>query len=191
MIQVLLIASGRVGDSAQEAGGHAGEHLDVMAVNWLSGVTSLVVFCIVLVILRLKVWPFITAGLDDRNQKILDEISAAEEARADADKAKADYESSLSDAREEAAAMIATARAEAQAAADALKKENEATVQDMKLRASKDIESARQSAVDSLHGEVTGLAASIASRILQREISVSDHEDLLTEALSGLESDEH
>ena len=45
---------------------------------WVAG-TALVVFVCAFGFLYLKVWPVITKGLDDRNDKILGEIKAAED----------------------------------------------------------------------------------------------------------------
>ena len=81
--------------------------------RWVAG-TALVVAAFAFTILMWKVWPVITKGLDERNDKILNEIKAAEDARSQAKQALSDYEKSLADAREEATRTIAEARAEAQ-----------------------------------------------------------------------------
>ena len=62
-------------------------------------ITALVVFSIAFGALSIFVWPKITKGLDDRNEKILGEIKAAEDARAQAKQALAEYESSLAEAQ--------------------------------------------------------------------------------------------
>ena len=69
---------------------------------WVAG-TALVVWLVAFAILAIKVWPVITKGLDERNDKILGEIKAAEDARSQAKQALAEYEKSLADAREEEA----------------------------------------------------------------------------------------
>ncbi len=84
--------------------------------NFLANITGIVVFVVALVALRILVWPKITAGLDERNEKIISEIQSAEEAREQAKSALEDYERELSRAREEASKMIADARTQAKAA---------------------------------------------------------------------------
>ncbi len=65
----------------------AAENPDPMASEpWVAG-TALVVFVVAFGFLYLKVWPVITKGLDDRNDKILGEIKAAEDARSQASQA--------------------------------------------------------------------------------------------------------
>ena len=49
--------------------------------NFIANITGIVVFVVALVALRILVWPKITAGLDERNEKIISEIQSAEEAR--------------------------------------------------------------------------------------------------------------
>ena len=39
--------------------------------NFIANITGIVVFVVALIALRILVWPKITAGLDDRNEKIV------------------------------------------------------------------------------------------------------------------------
>ena len=102
---------------------------------WVAG-TALVVFVCAFGFLYLKVWPVITKGLDDRNDKILGEIKAAEDARSQASQALADYEKSLAEAREQAQQTIAEAKAEAQRLGDEMKAANERELANSMLRGS-------------------------------------------------------
>ena len=69
-----------------------GEAIDPMNPEPYVAATALVVWLIAFVILAVKVWPVITKGLDERNDKILGEIKAAEDARSQAKQALAEYE---------------------------------------------------------------------------------------------------
>lgn len=149
-------------------------------------ITSVVVFLVFFVLVRMLVWPKITKGLDEREAKILHEIEAAEEAREKARAAQADYERSLEDARENAREMISKARADAKTTADEMLARNETELANMKQRATADIENAKQAAIGALHNEAANLAAAIAGKILQREISVEDQQRLVEESLREL-----
>ena len=129
---------------------------------WVAG-TALVVWLVAFAILAIKVWPVITKGLDERNDKILGEIKAAEDARAQAKQALAEYEKSLADAREEANRMIADARAEAQRQAEEMKASNERELAEKMARAKADIEAAKKAAVADIHGRASELAATVAA----------------------------
>jgi F-type H+-transporting ATPase subunit b len=157
-----------------------------LAFEWAPAVTTLVVFGVFFFVLARKVWPAILKGLDDRQRKLLEEIEAAERARARADEALAEYERSLAEARKEANDMIARARSDAKAAADAMRSRNEAELTELKLRATREIESAKQAAITELHHESVTLATAIAAKILKREISAGDQRRLVEESIEEL-----
>jgi F-type H+-transporting ATPase subunit b len=181
---LLLLAADEAAHTA--AAGHA-EHAEVLApANWLPGATALVVFSLAFLILWLKVWPNITKGLDEREAKIRNEIKSAEEARAAATAAQKQYEAELEKAQRQAQETIAKATADARAAAEELRRENDKELADMKLRAKREIETAKETAIAELHSHATTLAASMASRILQREISAGDQNRMLEESIAEL-----
>lgn len=184
MLDLFFLAS----DAAHAAGARApGTHSDVIdPSNWLPGVTSLIVFLVAFGVLYVKVWPQIVRGLDEREKKIRDEIASAEAARKKAEAAQAEYQDSLTKAREEANQMIAKARADAKLVADELRSRNEADLAEMKTRATREIETAKQAAIGSLHAEASNLAVAIASKILQREISPHDQQNLMDESIREL-----
>ncbi|MCA9290816.1 MAG: F0F1 ATP synthase subunit B [Phycisphaerales bacterium] len=179
---------------ADEAGHAAGgEHAAPASSNplnfeWLPAATTLIVFGVAFFVLARVVWPKITAGLDERDRKIRDEIRSAEEAREQAKAALSEYEESLRSARAEAASMIAKAKADAKATGEELRARNEAQLTEMKDRATRDIEAAKQAAVLALHAEAASLATAVASKILQREVTAADQQRLIDESLRELSS---
>lgn len=157
----------------------------------LPAITAFVVFGVAFAILATKVWPTISKALDERNAKIVGEIKAAEEARAAAKAAQAEFERSLANAREEAANMIKQARADAQRIADELKAKNEQELAERVSRANADIESARKAAVAELQAQSAALAVEVASKILRREVNDQDNARLVQESLQELASSRH
>lgn len=185
MLTLLLSLQEQASEAAEHAG--HGTHAQVLdAANWLPGVTALIVFAIAFAVLGIFVWPKITKALDEREQKIRSEIANAEQAREQAKAALAEYERSLSNAREEANAMIVKAKADAKAVAEELRSRNQAEITEMKMRATKEIESAKQAAISSLHAEASNLAISIAGKILEREISPGDQKRMIDDSLHEL-----
>lgn len=166
--------------------GHASTSMGVMEVAWLPAVTALVVFLVAFGILYVKVWPRIVQGLDDREKKIRDSISEAESAREQAKQALAEYEKSVATARQEAEQTIARARADARALGEELHAKNEEELAAMKSQARREIQAAKQTAIAELHAEASTLAAVVAGKILQREISAEDQQQLVEEALDEL-----
>ena len=172
--------------AADEAAEHGAESAELMAANWLPAVTALVVFLLAFGFLYMKVWPKIVQGLEDRENKIRQEIESAEQAREQAKAALAEYERSLASAREEANAMIVKAKADAKAAGEQLRARNEADLIEMKQRAARDIESAKAAAIGELHRQAVMLATDIAGKILSHEMTAQDQQRLINESLDEL-----
>ncbi|MFM8639372.1 MAG: hypothetical protein ACKOEL_01865, partial [Planctomycetota bacterium] len=111
---------------------------------------------------------------------------AAEDARAAAKAAQAEFERSLASAREEAANMIKQARADAQRVADELKATNDQELAEKVARANADIEAARKAAVADMQAQAAALATEIAGKILRRQVNDQDNQRLVQESLKEL-----
>jgi F-type H+-transporting ATPase subunit b len=155
-------------------------------IQFLTLGTAIVVFVIFLLLASKLVWPHILGGLDQREQKLRDDLEAAEEARQQAKAALAEYEQELAKARTEAGEMIAKAKQDAKAAAEELRSSNTRELAEMKIAATADINAAKKAAIGELHAEAGTLAVAIASRILDREISASDQQALIDESLTEM-----
>jgi len=147
-------------------------------IQFLTLGTTVVVFVLFLLLAMKFVWPHILKGLDQRDQKLRDDLEAAAKA------ALAEYEQELSSARNEAGEMIAKARNDAKAAAEELRANNTRELAEMKKTATNEIEAAKQAAIVELHAEASTLAIAIASRVLGREISSTDQQSLVDESLT-------
>lgn len=151
-----------------------------------SSITALVVFGIALFILSTKVWPMITAGLDERNAKIREEIASAEAARAQARAALEEYQQSLSHARVEAQRMLDETRTEQARLAADLKARAERDLNEMREKAKRDIDNAKKAALGEIYTESVSLATRMAGKILQREVTAGDQQRMLEESLAEL-----
>jgi F-type H+-transporting ATPase subunit b len=155
-------------------------------INFLTLGTAIVVFVVFLFLASKFVWPHILGGLDQREQKLRDDLDAAEEARQQAKAALEEYEQELLKARTEASNLIAKAKQDAKAAAEELRSNNTRELAEMKVAATADIDAAKRAAIGELHAEASNLAVSIASRILDREISADDQQALIDESLADM-----
>lgn len=153
-----------------------------------TGITALIVFGIAAAVLGLFVWPKISSGLDERAQKIKDEIEAAEMARQQAKDALEQYQQSLAQARAEAQKEIDKARAQAQVIADELKQKADVELSAMREKALRDIEQAKRTAVAEVYAQSGALATTMASKILRRDVNAGDTQRLMDESLAQLAS---
>jgi F-type H+-transporting ATPase subunit b len=138
--------------------------------------------------LGLFIWPKIGGALDDRANKIREEIEAAEMARSQAKDALEQYQQSLSQARAEAQKEIDKARAQAQVIAADLRANADRELSAMREKALRDIDSAKRSAVAEVYEQSTQLATTMAGKILQRNVTTQDTQRLLDESLAQLQT---
>ena len=124
-------------------------------------VWSLIILVIVAVFFYKFFMPKFNAIFDERAAKIEGNIAKAEQAKKDADEAKAKYEAQLSTARVDAAKIRDDARAEA----------------------SHIIESQQQQAIVSLKGEVGALATALAGKILGAKLEDNDVQSSMIDSM--------
>lgn len=192
----LAPAGSQAGPHAARAQGHAekaGEPAEAGPIPTVKEgvapmVTAVVIFLIVLAVLGRTAWPTISSGLSKREQKIREEILAAEAARKQAKDALEQYEKSLAQAKAEAQKMLEQARAQQQALADELKVKADAELGQMKERARRDIDAAKRAAIAEIYEKTAGIATQMASKILKREVTSGDQRRLLQETVSELEA---
>ncbi len=189
-------------DGTHDADGHAadthtGEYADgyetvgalpTVKQGLATGITAIIVFALVFAVLRIKVWPAISKGLDERADKIASEIEAAAAARKQAAEALESYQENLAEARAEAQKMLDDTRAQQQKMAADLKAKADIELNDMRDKARRDIEAAKRAALNEIYAESTATATLIASKILAREVNASDHQRLIDESLAELQT---
>lgn len=167
---------------AQEHGGEAAAN--PVAFHWVPFVSAIIIFLIVLAVLSKLVWPKILKGLDDRANKIREEIFAAEASRKQAAEMEAGHAKELATARAEAQRLIEQTRAEASRTAVELKLKAEAEVTALREQALASIEAAKRAAVQDIYNEAAGMATAAASKILERELNPADQSRLIEKSLS-------
>ncbi|HCT46219.1 MAG: ATP synthase F0 subunit B [Phycisphaerae bacterium] len=153
-----------------------------------TGITAIVLFVIVLALLSTMVWPKIIKGLDERNEKIVGEIAAAEAARKQAKEALDEYEKNLAEARAESQKMIEDTRAQQAQLAAQLKANADKELSDMREKALAEIEGAKKQALGEIYNESVNLASVMAGKILQRQVTADDQQRLMDESIAEMKS---
>ena len=121
----------------------------------------------------------------EKRQKLSEqELTDARAAKLEATNLKAEYESSIADARAEATTIIQNAQKEAQAKADATIREAQAEATDIRTRASADIAQEKKKAINEAKDEIGGLAMEIAGKVVEKEINEDDHRRLIDDFLN-------
>jgi len=117
--------------------------------------------------------------LEERKKAIGEEITAAEEAKAKAEAVEKEYKALLADSKAEADRIISSAVAKAQAREDEIVREAEKNAVLIREKANEDVERERKRAVNEIKNQIAGLVIMAASKVAEKEISVSDNAALI------------
>lgn len=130
------------------------------------------VFVAIFAIVFIKfVLPRLNAVLDERAEKIEGGLAQAEQARQEADRLRADHESQIAAARQEAAQIREKARQDGTAIIDAARARAEAESERVLATGRQQLNAERVAASAQLRGEVGGLASELASKIVGESLA--------------------
>ncbi len=147
---------------------------------------TLITFIAVVIVLGKFAWKPILSALQKREKFIRDSL---EEAKRENEKAKqmlAEYDEKLHKAREDATAIVDEGRRDAEEVRKKILADSKRDADAVAARARKDIELARDAAVKQLHDQTVQLATMVAGKVVHRELSPGDHEELVDQALDEL-----
>ena len=139
----------------------------------------LIAFVVIVIILAKFGWPMFEGMLDKRERTIAQALEKSEEARIESERVLGEYQKQLSEAKAEAAKLIADARETGDAVrADMTKQaQEEAAAIVEKARAA--IEAERQAAMAELHNSVADLSVDVASRLVGTDLSDAEHRAII------------
>jgi F-type H+-transporting ATPase subunit b len=149
-------------------------------------VWGLVAFALLMAFLYWKVFPALGRTLDQRREKIQDQIEEAEAARAEGERLRRQYEEQLADARAQANTIIDEARAQAERLRSEELARAQAEAQQILARAREDAEADRGRLVQELRSQVATLSVELAGRIVQRELDPDRHRELVDQYINEL-----
>jgi F-type H+-transporting ATPase subunit b len=143
-------------------------------------IVQLIVFLVLVWFTMSFVWPPLAKALDERAKKIADGLSAADKAKADLAAANKRVDQQLSAARDDATKRLADAERLGQQMVEEAK--GRANEEAAKIVAAARAEALQESikARDALRDQVATLAVKGAEQILKREVNAGVHADLLS-----------
>ncbi len=132
------------------------------------------------------IWPPLMNAIEERQTQIADGLAAAERGQQSLEKAKAEAEKIIGDARKQATSILDQAHARAneivaEGKADGVK-ERERQLAAARSEVEQEVNRAREE----LRGQVSAIAVASAEKILQREIDPKAHDDILSQLASQL-----
>ena len=132
------------------------------------------------------IWPPIVEAIEERQKQIADGLAAAEKGQQSLQKASAEADEIVTEARKQATGILDQAKARAnEIVADG--KSDGVKERERQLSAAKaDIEQEANRAREELRGQVSAIAVASAEKILRREIDGEAHEDILSQLAQEL-----
>ena len=147
---------------------------------WLALVLGFIYF----VIARGMV-PKIQATVDQRDQRIADDLAAAERAKADADATEEAYRQKMDESRAEAMKLTGAAKQEGALATEKRLAKADKSIQDKAAKAEAKVRESRQVALANLEGVAAELTQDIASKIAGLSVSKDDAAKAVKAAVSN------
>lgn len=132
------------------------------------------------------IWPPIMNAIEERQTEIADGLAAAERGQQNLDKAKAESDEIVDDARKQATTILDQAHARANEIVAEGKSDGVKERERQLAAASAEVEQETNRAREELRGQVSAIAVASAEKILRREIDSSAHEDILSELAAEL-----
>jgi F-type H+-transporting ATPase subunit b len=146
----------------------------------------LLAMTVLLLLLKKFAWGPVTKMMQDRADKIANDLDSAEEARVQAQKLADEREAQLKSARTDANTIIADAKEAANKQSDQIVADAQQAATAMKQTASAQIEHERTEALAGVQNDVAELSVTIAQKIIQKELKLDDQKALIDAYIEGL-----
>ena len=120
--------------------------------------------------------------MDDRRNRIINDLDTAEQTRLDAEALKAQYVEQLANARQEATDIVDKANKVAQNLHDEFMEQARAEKDAMMATAKERIEQDKQQALVDIRTQVIALSTQIASKVVNQKLNSAEDQKLVADA---------
>ena len=158
----------------------------LFAGSFAQSLAAVIAFTVLFIVLRKAAWGPIIKGLQDRENKIREDLQKAEQANADAQKTLDEYKAKLAEAHAEARSLLDQTRADADALRTKMVADAEAEAARQRDRVAGEIDAAKNQALQDIYAQAAEIAVTVAGKILQRQIDAKDTQQLVDQSLAEL-----
>lgn len=162
------------------------QSLDIISINLWQILISLANLLIIFLIFKKFLFQPIQVIFAKRQEQVDQLYGDAETDRQAARDMKQEYENRLAAAREEADGIVKNAVQSAQRKGDALLAEANAQASHMKQKAEAEISMERKQMLLDVRTEISDIAVSIASKVVEREVQKKDHDSFVDEFIRNV-----
>ena len=161
---------------------------DILIPKMSEFLPALIAFLVIWVVLAKLVWPQVLGMMEKRQQKIQDDLDAAEHSRIEAAEQAKSYEAQSVEAHQQAEAIVSKAKKEAEEERAQILAKAQRDAADVVAKAHGAVESERHKAMIELSGSVVDLSVEIASKIIGNDLSVEEQRRLAEKYLAEVGS---
>ncbi len=162
------------------------QSLEIISVNIWSILVSLANLLIMFLILKRFLFKPVQKMLAARKQQVDQIYQDAKENRDSAINMKQEYEARLATAREEADGLVRNAVQTAQRKGDAIVAEANSQASHLKQKAEQEIAQEKKQMLQDVRGEISDIAVSIASKVVEREVKKQDYDGFVDEFIKNV-----
>ena len=152
---------------------------------------TIATFLVLLWALKKFAWTPLLQMLEAREKTIASAVEHAEKTKAELEKVQASSAALLAEARKEAGDVLARARADADAFRDEQRAKAAAEAATITKNAELQIQREAAKAVEQLRHEAVDLSLAIASKLIKRNLSKADNEQLIQDTVRTLGERQH
>lgn len=146
----------------------------------------LIAFILLALLVKHYAWTPITNMMEKRNQKITSDLDYADKERQNAENLKQQRETALKNSKVEAVQIVANAKKSGETQRQSIVDQAHSEAQEIQSQAQVNAQKAKQEAMKSVQKDVAQLSVDIASKIIGRELSVNDQENLIDSYIKEL-----
>ena len=147
---------------------------------------TIITFLVVLFVLKKFAWPHLLAALDEREQRISDAITAAEQARQEAEEVLREHRQKLAAADEEARQVVAEAREAGANVRQTIVSQAREEAERMLDQARTSIESEKRAAIAELRRETANLAVQAAGALIDANLDDEKNRGLVDDFIARI-----
>ena len=162
------------------------QSLEIISVNIWSILVSLANLLIMFLILKRFLFKPVQKMMAARKQQVDQIYQDAKENRDSAINMKQEYEARLATAREEADGLVRNAVQTAQRKGDAIVAEANSQASHLKQKAEQEIAQEKKQMLQDVRGEISDIAVSIASKVVEREVQKQDYDGFVDEFIKNV-----
>lgn len=162
------------------------QSLDIISVNIWNILVALLNLLLLYMILKKFLFKPVTKVMNERQAQVTAIYADAESDRQAAAEMKQEYETRMASAREEADGLVRTAVQTAQRKSDSIIADANHQAAHLKQKAENEIQLEKKQMLSDVKTEISDLAVTIASRIMEREVNAKDHAQFVDQFIENV-----